>query len=82
MTELKTLKDIFSKQIYDGLPEGELFSKAKYFIYKELKAEVIKWVKDIRKRADNPENMLNRDRLLTVQGWIIKFFNITEEDLK
>ena len=47
-----------------------------------LKQEAIKWVTYIRKKADEPEMMLNRDRYMSVQGWILKFFNITEEELK
>lgn len=62
MTELKTLKDM--KGMTNSLiPIGD---RDKWLNAQDLKQEAIKWVKDIRKRADIPENMLNRDRFMSV----------------
>lgn len=72
MKELKTLKDL----------EISIPLASRGNTFKKIREEAIKWVKDIRKRADEPENSLNKMTMLSVQGWILKFFNITEEDLK
>ena len=37
----------------------------------ELKAEAVKWVKHIKPEGDRP-----------LWSWIVRFFNLTEEDLK
>jgi len=38
---------------------------------RELKAEAVKWVEELKGKSN-----------FNVRVWIIKFFNITEEDLK
>ena len=43
-------------------------------IYTELREEAIKWVK--KYKWETPEDKAN------IGGWIIHFFNLTEEDLK
>lgn len=63
MTELKTLKDL--QKEYEW----------KYDTYKALKAEAVKWVKDLER------NMLEKGRF-DIIDWIKIFFNLTEEDLK
>ena len=75
MTELKTLKDL--PHIFTGIV-GELPNK--YLHENDLKQEAIKWIK--RHLRFNPE--LNEWTLFEHMGtdeWM-KFFNITEEDLK
>ena len=85
--KLKTLKD-FYKEIWEKLKEAtspleKEFLRGKLEQIDNDKQLAIKWVKDIRKRADEPENTgYNSSIMLSVQGWIMKFFNITEEDLK
>ena len=69
MTELKTLKTM-RPNVYnsDGL---------KFFREDELKAEAVKWVKDLekeyKKNSGGPE--------IHQVFWIKHFFNITEEEL-
>ena len=75
--ELKTLKDIFEK------------SKYKEIIERELKAEAIKWVKDLMKekqrcvpigeKEDNMGFWFIQD---INAAWIKYFFNLTEEEWK
>ena len=66
---LKTLKDI------------ERIEKDCEWVYSlELKAEAIKWVKEILKTDEETlQSALSRN---TRVSWIVHFFNITEEDLK
>ena len=65
MKELKTLKDI----------EGGMDEFYNIF-YKNLKAEAVKWVKEISEKNPNPYG--DSDTIY----WIKHFFNLTEEDLK
>lgn len=65
---LKTLKDL-NWEDYRTFTQ-EAVSK------KELKAEAVKWVKDIEKKNPNPYG----DSSMVY--WIKHFFNLTEEDLK
>ena len=58
-TKLKTLKDLGMERIDTRINDV-------------LKAEVVKWVKEFKKRDDD-ENK---------QSWIKHFFNLTEEDLQ
>ena len=70
--ELKTLKDL------ETLKYRKIIKFPSNYIKKsELKAEAIKWVKDIYPKFTYKQ-MLNFPR----GGWIIDFFNLTEEDLK
>ena len=83
MTELKTLKDLGS-DIEIGReeqtnPDGSIMRIweviLKGYVSKDkLKAEAVKWVKEFESRKDflNP----------TLLNWIVKFFNLTSEDLK
>jgi len=70
MTELKTLKD-FEEHII-GYKREIPFKET--FLFNELKAEAVKWVKKWQKRSwtQNPEPA----------EAFIDFFNLTEEDLK
>jgi len=64
MTDLKTLKDLESEYID--------CENACNYIFTELRAEAIKWVKEINESIIEP----------SVQDFIKDFFNLTEEDLK
>jgi len=64
--ELKTLKDL--KHKYRML-DGDF----EWIMVKELKAEAAKWVKEYRSDKFNKNAQANV---------LIKFFNLTEEDLK
>ena len=80
--ELKTLKDILS----EALPE-ELIGKSTDKIIKALikreRQEAIKWVKELRFRIQNGFPLQKyRDQEEGIEGWIIQFFNLTEEELK
>ena len=71
MTELKTINDIrkeFSESYGVEIPDQAE-------VYPRIKAEAIKWVKemDINRSADYCDGMMD---------FIMKFFNITGEDLK
>ena len=64
MTKLRTLKDI----------QEEFIDEHNNYIVDELRAEAIKWVKELES-YDSKES-------LRIIMWIIKFFNLTEDDLK
>ena len=77
MSDLKTLKDIHNwhmseEDVYD-------FGKGKFFDMfvqtKQLRAEAIKWVKEMDITRD--EEYCNGQ-----MDFILTFFNLTEEDLK
>ena len=68
--KLKTLKDI--RIVGDSGNNGYLFEQG------DLKAEAIKWVKEINTFIVR-KNSAKRTRLVE---WIKMFFNITEDDLK
>jgi len=90
MTELKTLKDLESREEEIGNPREHLVRES------ELKQEAIKWVKEIRQRLENwyedgksPNDLMQiNDVVHTARGWdnikeFIQYYNnITEEDLK
>ena len=69
MTKLKTLKD-FDWEGNVSVFDGDMTGVDEESIKKELKAEAVKWIKDINHSS------------ITVESWIKHFFNITEEDLK
>ena len=71
MNELKTLKDL--KIFYLKIPN----SNYEDFIKRDdLKAEAVKWVKEIRNVLREGLAVENSDKIL------LDFFNLTEEDLK
>ena len=74
MTELKTLKDLkdwpMSEEDVYAFSRGKFFDT--FILKKQLKQEAIKWVKS---------KQFNQREPLDSQDWI-KFFNLTEEDLK
>jgi len=70
--KLKTLKDIPSSPNEDNYQDH-----SRYYQDKDLKKEAIKWVKFYQKGDENTEE----DRQW-LRMWIMKFFNITMEDLK
>jgi len=88
--KLKTLKDL--ERHYDDF-DDEYINNLKDFRFinlKELKAEAVKWVKELRKQGkeliedktwNNFAKRLNTDMTLGSTSWIKHFFNVTEEDL-
>lgn len=86
MTELKTLKDF--ETLNDLLKIGEgSFRTDKYINIDELKAEAVKWIKELNRLDDEFQEKafflekFSRPMSLKIY-WIKHFFNITEEDLK
>ena len=78
--ELKTLKD---------LGEDECGFGREHIDRKELKAEAVKWIKDVREGISfepipmpKEEFINNGDMMDGMQNCFKCFFNITEEDLK
>ena len=71
--ELRTLKDI---DFEDELDAGHLIENKA--IYKILKAEAVKWVKELEKRWQIKPSNVEPFQI----EWIKHFFNITEEDLQ
>ncbi len=74
MKELKTLKDIEKPDEMEALIEIE-----------NLKAEAVKWVKEIIKDQADKGNFRSNHMNPRKQGqisFIKHFFNLTEEDLK
>lgn len=83
--KLKTLKDIFTvkedlvKCLICGstaVKMGEVTNQ-----YEVLKAEAVKWVKALQPEISKLNNIQMLKKQI-VSEWIIKFFNLTEEDLK
>ena len=72
--KLKTLKDIFEKK-YDGVEDEFCLAE----LEDELKAEAVKWVKDF---APDGIELFTPSELEYSVNWIIKFFNLSEEDLE
>ena len=68
MTELKTLKDI---EVHEA-DEEDLTNNVEWF-KQEIKAEAIKWLSQDEGKPYNSHN--------SQDGFIMEFFNITEEDL-
>ena len=76
--ELKTLKDI------EKMGANALKLNAVFVEVEELKAEAVKWVKEIRNQK-KPKNMEFREWRSSNYGaeeFIKHFFNLTEGDLK
>ena len=75
--KLKTLKDI------NGTYGRTKFGKEKkvWVDFEELKAEAIKWVKDIRNSVPSTSKKKEDIRCFS-ESFIKHFFNITEGDLK
>lgn len=79
--KLKTLKDL----------SWETIGHRVTYFEKELKAEAVKWVKEISKKRDENFGDIVKVNGLPVQcdeyscdyveKWIIYFFNLTEDDL-
>ena len=72
--ELKTLKDLGENHSLD-YKRPILFKDT--FVYKDLRTEAIKWVKQLRK---DPEDLF--DYGTSIDEFIKHFFNLKEEDLK
>ena len=86
--ELKTLKDLgISKYMMKFTDEADKLSNEKRMDFTagtfnlhseaELKAEAVKWVKFYQKKK-----FINDESAQWLRMWIIKFFNLTEKDLK
>jgi len=72
--KLKTLKDLVEGDIEF---EGKLLRVVKE---KDLRQEAIKWIKYLKKLdKKTAQHPIEIDAQI---GWIMHFFNITEEDLK
>ena len=79
MSELKTLKDL---KEFDE--EGTIYSET--YEAKTLKAEAVKWVKELKNlnflpKKENVDWFLNEDDKISIRVFIRYFFNLTEEDL-
>lgn len=74
MTKLKTLKDLVPYARVDNLNDENLLLLVNA---KDLKAEAIKWVKELEERG---RKKYGKD-FFPMNVWK-HFFNITEEDLK
>ena len=84
MKKLKTLKDIF-KELDREIESGDYWMSAFLNLNKNLKAEAIKWIKELefrRRYQETPLKELYEKSLIESERWIMYFFNITEEDLK
>ena len=93
--KLKTLKDIarfklnkvenWSKSKWNDWNETRA-SKSNIVFDRDLKAEAVKWVKNIENDEGNWVHSVSFATFKTVayslSNWIKNFFNITEEDLK
>lgn len=80
MTDLKTLKDIdFDEALEYNSYEGSFYLDEEKII-EILKAEAIKWYKYITKKLKIGQQLTELEAKLLL-SWI-KFFNLTEEDLK
>ncbi len=80
MSELKTLKDL---KWLDASDFGILEDNDTVLV-SELKAEAVKWVKDLRQQL-RPENLEFREWRAgnyAQEEFIKHFFNLTEDDLK
>jgi hypothetical protein len=81
MTELKTLKDLPISPLRK--PKGTELAYLDWF-KEQLKAEAIKWVKEYENSLEDARGMKLyefEDKILGIIGFIITFFNLTEEDL-
>lgn len=80
MTQLKTLKDLFTDfDDHDMNPNGVISD-----FQNDLKAEAIKWIKELEENPQPNTSQFydeNDDSYLAVT-FIKHFFNITDEELK
>ena len=83
MSELKTLKVLGTPRLF-GLDDPKRKEKLneRIIVDTELKAEAVKWVKDLEMSHQFREDGLNMDYCKGMLEWIKHFFNLTEEDLK
>ena len=81
MTELKTLKDL--TPVKTGKYELLKLNCGKDFVpIDELKAEAVKWVKNLDERIKQDDEIKhNSECWRIVKLWFVEFFNLTEEDL-
>jgi len=74
--ELKTLKDInpfmHCDSLYKTISDYDTFSR------EQLKAEAVKWIKELGGETTENENT---EENVAICGWIKHFFNITDEEL-
>jgi len=98
MVELKTLKDIMPASEFHRNKFSVREGYAELVEKKDLRAEAIHWVKKFRKEnhedlgelydlfgmdfVDSGYGEYANERYETVISWIMKFFGLTEEDLK
>jgi len=82
MSELKTLKDIGENNSLD-YNRPILFKDT--FVYNDLRKEAIKWIKETDENGMEKEfndKYEYWDYGADTKGFIINFFNLTEEDLR
>ena len=89
MKKLKTLKDILTNKKYE-IDDGTIFK-----VKKDLKAEAIKWVKELQRSIDDNmvydsylkykvierEDVESVDKMAQIK-WIKYFFDIEEKEIK
>ena len=89
MTELKTLKDMIIANCWcedpnDPKAPDQLYEDEVVEI-KELKAEAVKWVKKYMYSIGvflGKGDKHQAEHYQVLVGWLMMFFNLTEEDLK
>jgi hypothetical protein len=85
---LRTLKDLktaeqsnyFPIEAHQSPSESKIWGEA--VLVEDLKKEAIKWVKELREDMSNYEDKSERAINGGGIGFIKKFFNLTEDDLK
>ena len=86
MEKLKTLKDIRNVHVCGinnpSCKWSEMLHEEIAFGEKDLKKEAIKWIKDYFKKGLKNKDIVVKFSLLGASQSLIKFFNITDEDLK
>lgn len=69
---LRTLEEIhFTNEV-----QSEVISK------NDLRTEAVKWVMDYRKQGKHTRGSEFYEKSKAIEGWIMGFFNLTEEDIK
>jgi len=79
MTQLKTLKDLQSRQEFDTAVTIE------YINPQELRQVIIEWIKENRYQEAHDKQYskdYNPDKYAFLESWIEYFFNILPEELK
>ena len=86
--KLRTLKDIYG-QIRGEVNQTLEYTERRRFyegcadnFEMRLRAEALKWAKELEYQAAREENRLGMPYPLRTKQWIIHFFNLTEEDLR